>query len=228
MRTSLQVICSIGLRLSQGPLAAITFFARRCNHPTKLPQKRHLTTEQFLGATVLGQANLTDGTGSITITPAAAGTETITLHDVDDSDDQSSTGTYNLTVATATPTVTWATPAEIVVGTALSAAQLDASASFDGSPLAGTLIYSPAQGALLPVGDDRLTVTFYPTDSTDSNSVTKSVFITVAPASQPIAGGSVQPRAGIRPVDAAFTPAVPGPALAQGLRTTFSCVFEGF
>ena len=122
-----------------------------------------------MGATVLGQANLTDGTGSITITPAAAGTETITLHYMGDSDDQSSTGTYNLTVAKATPTVTWATPAEIVVGTALSAAQLDASASFDGSPLAGTLIYSPAQGALLPVGDDRLTVTFYPTDSTDFN-----------------------------------------------------------
>jgi hypothetical protein len=50
-----------------------------------------------LGATVPGQANLTDGIVSITITPAAAGTETITLHYMGDSDDQSSTGTYNLT-----------------------------------------------------------------------------------------------------------------------------------
>jgi hypothetical protein len=45
----------------------------------------------------LGQANLTNGIGSITITPAAAGTETITLHYIVDYDDQSSTGTYNLT-----------------------------------------------------------------------------------------------------------------------------------
>jgi hypothetical protein len=40
---------------------------------------------------------LTDGIESIPITPATAGTETITLHYMGDSDDQSSTGTYNLT-----------------------------------------------------------------------------------------------------------------------------------
>jgi hypothetical protein len=50
-----------------------------------------------LGATILGQANLTDGIESITITPAAAGTETITLHYMGNSDDQSSTGIYDLT-----------------------------------------------------------------------------------------------------------------------------------
>jgi hypothetical protein len=50
-----------------------------------------------LGATLLGQPNLTGGIESITITPAGAGTETTTLHYMGDSDDQSSTGTYNLT-----------------------------------------------------------------------------------------------------------------------------------
>jgi hypothetical protein len=44
----------------------------------------------------LDRPNLTAGIESITITAAATGTETITLHYMGDSDDQSSTGTYNL------------------------------------------------------------------------------------------------------------------------------------
>ena len=137
------------------------------------------------GSTDLGQANLSNGVTSITITPAAAGAETITVVYPGAPNDQSSTGSDPLTVAQATPTLSWATPAGIVAGTKLSAAQLDATAAFDGSPLAGTFIYSPAQGAILPAGDDVLTVTFNPADATDFKSVTTSVAINVAPAPQP-------------------------------------------
>jgi outer membrane protein OmpA-like peptidoglycan-associated protein len=56
--------------------------------------------------------------------------------------------------------LTWANPAAIVEGTALGATQLNATAS-----VPGTFVYSPATGALLPVGKNTLKVTFTPTDS---------------------------------------------------------------
>ena len=81
--------------------------------------------------------------------------------------------------------MSWATPAGIVAGTPLSASQLDATASFNGSPLAGTFVYSPAQGTVLSAGNYVLTVTFEPANSTDFNSVTTAVDLSVAAAPQP-------------------------------------------
>ncbi len=49
--------------------------------------------------------------------------------------------TVQITVLKATPVITWATPADIVYGTALSATQLNASAD-----VAGSFIYTPAAG----------------------------------------------------------------------------------
>ena len=49
----------------------------------------------------------------------------------------------------ATPSITWISPASIDYGTALSSAQLDATASFDGSGVAGTFAYTPAAGTVL-------------------------------------------------------------------------------
>ncbi|MDR3557558.1 MAG: glycosyl hydrolase family 18 protein, partial [Syntrophobacteraceae bacterium] len=76
-----------------------------------------------------------------------------------------------------TPTVTWATPASINYGTPLSATQLNATAN-----VSGTFTYSPAAGAILPVGSNQtLTVTFKPT-SIWYSTVVKSVSITVLTA----------------------------------------------
>ncbi|MGD0860105.1 MAG: hypothetical protein ABR912_12355 [Terracidiphilus sp.] len=77
-----------------------------------------------------------------------------------------------------TPTITWATPAAVPAGTALSATQLDATASVPGS-----LVYTPAAGAVLTtVGSTTLSVAFTPTDTTDYNSASDSVTITVTAA----------------------------------------------
>ena len=70
----------------------------------------------------------------------------------------------------ATPTITWATPAAITYGTALSATQLNAS-----STVAGTFVYTPAAGAVLTAGPQTLSVTFTPTDSTDYTTATATV-----------------------------------------------------
>lgn len=57
------------------------------------------------------------------------------------------------------PTVTWATPASILEGTALSATQLNALAG-----VAGKFTYAPTAPTVLPVGKHTLKVTFVPTD----------------------------------------------------------------
>ena len=67
-----------------------------------------------------------------------------------------------LTVGKATPVVTWANPAGIAYGTALSSTQLDAVEQ----RLRARFVYTPAAGAILPVGTDTLSVTFTPTDTT--------------------------------------------------------------
>ena len=131
-----------------------------------------------LGSTVLGTATLSDGVAQISTTPAAAGTETITV--VYSGDDSATSVNDALTVGQATPVIAWADPADITAGTPLGSAQLDATASFDGSPLQGTFAYSPLPGTVLPAGSDQtLTVTFTPTDGTDFKTVTSSVPINV-------------------------------------------------
>jgi len=78
------------------------------------------------------------------------------------------------TLVKSTPAITWATPAAITYGTALSSTQLDATAS-----VAGSFAYTPAAGTVLTAGSQTLSVTFTPTDTTDYNTATASVTLTV-------------------------------------------------
>ena len=84
-----------------------------------------------------------------------------------------------------TPIINWPTPAPIVKGTALSATQLDATATFSGKAVAGSFVYTPAKGTVLGVGTHTLSVTFTPTDKTDYTSVTDTVTLTVSQPPQP-------------------------------------------
>jgi len=86
-----------------------------------------------------------------------------------------------ITVTQATPTLTWANPAPIPYGAALSATQLNATA-----PIAGTFAYSPAAGAVLTAGSQTLSVTFTPNDSTDYTTAAATVTLTVNPATPAI------------------------------------------
>ncbi len=139
----------------------------------------------------------------------SAGTQTlsVTFTPTDATDYATATATVSLVVNKATPTLTWANPAAINYGTPLGATQLNATAN-----VAGTFVYSPAAGTVLPPGTQTLSVTFTPTDSTDYVSVTKTVSITingdfsitVSPSSQTISSGhtatytiSVTPIAGL-------------------------------
>src|SRR6202021_1116489 len=85
--------------------------------------------------------------------------------------------TVQIGVTQAAPVITWSNPASIVFGTALSATQLNATAS-----VAGTLAYTPAAGSIPAAGTDTLSVTFTPTDTTSYSTATKTVQITVTQA----------------------------------------------
>ncbi len=98
------------------------------------------------------------------------------------------TATNTITVNKATPLISWSTPAPVNVGTALSATQLNATASFGGTSLPGTFAYTPASGTVMnTAGSQTLSVTFTPTDAANYNSATGSVTLTVGGSS---GGGS--------------------------------------
>src|SRR6185312_3068802 len=90
----------------------------------------------------------------------------------------SATKTVAINVLKATPVLTWPTPADIVYGTALGAAQLTATAN-----VAGTFVYTPAAGEVLHAGAAQtLSVSFTPTDAANYTTATKSVAINVLKA----------------------------------------------
>jgi hypothetical protein len=80
-----------------------------------------------------------------------------------------------------TTTINWSNPASIEEGTALSATQLNATASAPGFPgVPGTFTYDPISGTVLSLGVHVLSVTFVPTDTaTYSTPPPKTVSITV-------------------------------------------------
>jgi hypothetical protein len=143
-----------------------------------------ITYGTALSATQLNASSAT--TGGFVYTPATgtvltAGLHTlsVTITPTDTTDYNTATQTVTLTVNKTAPTITWATPAAITYGTALSVTQLDATAG----GVAGSFAYAPAAGTVLGVGSQTLSVTFTPSDTTDYNTVTGSVTLGVTKSS---------------------------------------------
>ena len=114
-----------------------------------------------------------------------------------DASDAAGTGSGDLSIAQATPTLTWPMPADIAQGQALGAAQLDAKTS-----VSGTFAYSPPAGTVLPAGmGQTLTAVFTPADATDYKSVSVSTTLNVLPKSSTL---TVTPVAGTYGATATF------------------------
>lgn len=136
--------------------------------------------------TVLGAAQLNASTtvaGTFAYSPAAgvvlaAGVHTlgVAFTPNDTANINAATASVTQEVVRATPVVTWPGPAPIAYGTALSAAQLNASAT-----VAGSFVYSPPAGTVLPPGNHALGVTFTPTDTANYNNAAASVTLVVNP-----------------------------------------------
>jgi Bacterial Ig-like domain (group 3)/MBG domain (YGX type) len=80
-----------------------------------------------------------------------------------------------MVVNKAEPTITWSNPAAVSYGTALSAKQLNATAS-----VPGTFVYSPVAGTVLGTGSQTLSVTFTPAGSADYRTATATILVNPA------------------------------------------------
>ena len=136
------------------------------------------TVTFFDGGVSIGTGTLSSGSVALTISTLIAGTHSITAtYSGDANYNGSASSAVVQTVNKATPTVTWATPSAIAYGIAVSATQLDATGSVQ-----GTFAYSPSAGTVLTVGPHTLSVTFTPTDTADYTTATGSVTLTVMPS----------------------------------------------
>lgn len=119
---------------------------------------------------------LTNGVATVQLTGLTAGVHQIVAgYPLQNTGFADSTANGTLTVTKATPTVSWAAPAAIVAGVPLSSLQLNATAS-----VAGSYVYSPAPGTVLPAGNNQsLSVSFVPADTTDYSSGSAATSINV-------------------------------------------------
>src|SRR6185295_5811081 len=115
---------------------------------------------------------------SVVLNAGAAQTLSVSFTPTDAANYTSATKTVAINVLKATPVLTWSTPADIIYGTALSATQLNATAS-----VPGTFVYNPIAGTVLSAGAAQtLSVSFTPTDAANYTSATKTVEINVLKA----------------------------------------------
>jgi hypothetical protein len=121
--------------------------------------------------------------GTFAYSPSAGATLTagshtlyVTFTPIDSQDYTTTTASVPLTVEPIQPSLAWSTPAAVSYGTALSAIQLNATAS-----VPGTLIYNPSLGAMLTAGSHMLSAIFTPADAVDYKPAFASVLLTVIP-----------------------------------------------
>ena len=132
-------------------------------------------------ASVPGTFTYLPAAGTV-LTAGAGRTLSVTFTPTDATDYSFVSDTTTINVDKATPTINWANPADITYGTALSAAQLDATAS-----VPGTFTYTPATGTVLTVGTNQtLSVAFTPSDTTDYNTAADTATINVDAATPTI------------------------------------------
>ena len=108
------------------------------------------------------------------IPPVTAGTYAVSI--TCSANSLTSTATTTLTITKAAPVISWSTPGAITTATKLSSTQINAF-----SFIPGSFTYSSAIGSTLPAGDDLVTATFTPTDSTNYTTSTMTVTIHVTP-----------------------------------------------
>src|SRR5205823_11045045 len=132
------------------------------------------------GGTNFGTASLNGaGQASIIISTLSVGSHGIkATYSGDSTFNGNISGPVTQVVNQATPTITWANPADITYGTALGGTQLNATAS-----VAGSFVYTPAAGVVLNVGAGQtLHADFTPTDTGNYNTASKDATINVLKA----------------------------------------------
>jgi hypothetical protein len=141
--------------------------------PTAIAYGTALSAAQLKAtASVPGTFAYTPSLG--TVLSEGSHTLSVTFTPTDATDYPAASASVALMVNQTSPVLSWAAPSAIAYGTALSAAQLNATAS-----VPGTFAYTPSLGTVLSVGTHTLSVSFTPTDATDYSTASASVALTV-------------------------------------------------
>ncbi len=203
------------------------------SNPADITYGTTLTATQLnASSNVAGSLVYTPALGTL-LSAGAAQSLSVTFTPSDPANYNGATRTVSINVNKANPTVTWANPAAITYGTALSATQLNAT-----SPLLGSFVYSPASGTVLSAGvNQTLSTTFTPTDVANYNSIVVNRLITVNKANPvvtwsnpsaitygtPLSGTQLNATANV-PGQFDYTP-VAGTVLSTGANQTLSVKF---
>ena len=191
-----------------------------------LPSASAITYGQTLASSTLTGGSVVSGSNPVTghwafttpTTVPAAGTdsESVTFTPDDTNDYEPVSGSVNVVVNKATPTITWNAPASIVYGTALSATQLNASSTVNGN-----YAYTPVAGTILSAGAGQtLSVTFTPNDTVDYTTATATTTIDVTQATLTITVNSTSRAYGAP--NPTFTGTVIGLQNGDTVTTTYS------
>ena len=163
------------------------------------------TRTTSIAASASDSVTLTMSVSAYTSGSSATGLLTATVSSPNFSNDVTASDTV---IFQQPPPITWATPAPITYGTALSGTQLNAT-----STLAGSFSYSPSAGTVLSIGPHTLTATFTPVDTTNYTTGTATVTLTVVPATPVLTlGASPNPAFLSNPVT--FTASISYTAIA--------------
>ena len=138
-----------------------------------------ITYGMTLGATQLNATSSVAGSFAYVPAPGTllkAGSQalSVTFTPTDTTDYNTATAAVTLAVNPATPALSWAPPSAITYGTALGAAQLNATSS-----VPGIFAYSPVAGTILSAGSQTLSVTFTPSDTINYSTTTTAVILMV-------------------------------------------------
>jgi hypothetical protein len=153
--------------------------------PITWPVPAPITYGTALSAAQLNATSTVAGTFTYspaegTVPKAGIPTLTVTFTPANTAEYAIATATVPLRVNKAPSTITWAAPAPISYGTALSASQLNATTT-----VAGNFYYDPVAGTVLPLGPHVLSVKFIPTDTANNLASTATVTLTVNQGATP-------------------------------------------
>jgi hypothetical protein len=147
----------------------------------------------FDGTTTLGSAPLFNGRALLTVPGLAVGPHSITASYGGDSNFTGSTSApLAQTVIKGSQTIIWVRSPDLVYGTPLGAAQLDATVVGSGPAPGGALTYSPGAGAVLPVGRNQ-TIIVRAAATNNYNATTAGILINVVKATPSFRGLSTPP-----------------------------------
>jgi MinD-like ATPase involved in chromosome partitioning or flagellar assembly len=148
--------------------------------PPSIPYGSPLNASQLkASASVPGTFAYTPGEGSVL--PAGRHALSVTFTPTDSVNYTTVQGDVSVTVTKAAPAINWSAPPPISYGTALSATQLNATAS-----VPGRFAYIPGVGAVLAAGRHTPSVTFIPKDTTNFTPAQAAVQLIVTKATPAI------------------------------------------